>query len=92
MYDQELIEAIMDRENFETEEEATEYLDDHYQGEHLSLVHWAENFLEESGSLEGMPENLVRYFDFDYYARDAELGGDIFTIESAGGIYVLWNH
>ena len=54
---------------------------DDYQGAFDSPADWAEQFLEETSELAEVPEHLRRYFDFESYARDAELSGDIFVIE-----------
>jgi antirestriction protein len=58
---------------------ALEYLEENYAGEWDSL--------EDSGDLNEIPERLRSYFDFEKYARDLELGGDVFTI----GNHVFWN-
>jgi antirestriction protein len=58
-----------------------------YQGEFDTLADWAEDFMESTGGLSEVPEELQRYFDFESYGRDAQLGGDIYKI----GRYVFWN-
>lgn len=37
----------------------------------------AEELLEETGQLSEIPENLRYYFDYEKYARDIRLGGDM---------------
>ena len=54
-----------------------------------SLVEWAEDYLDDTGDLAGLPENLKHYFDYEAFARDAELGGDIWTIELNGSVHVF---
>jgi len=57
---------------------------DHYVGESDNgPADWAEDWLEETGGLEGMPENLRPYFDFEAYARDCSMG-DIEFVDSEG--------
>lgn len=44
--------------------------DDRYRGEYESDVEFAEEFAEETCMLEGVPENLRCYFDYEAFARD----------------------
>ena len=73
-------------------DEAKRLMEDAYQGEWDSLAEWAENFVEETGQLESIPETLLCYFDFEKYGNDCELSGDIFTIEADGKVHVFWNN
>ena len=57
-----------------------------------SLVAWVEEFLDDTGELEAIPEKLRYYFDYAAYARDLKLGGDVFTVEHEGETWVFWNH
>jgi antirestriction protein len=70
---------------------ARESLDDNYQGSFDSPAAWAEQLLEDSGDLAQIPERLRGYFDFESYARDAELSGDIFVIEVDRQHHVFWS-
>lgn len=73
--------------------EAVERVREAYAGHHDSVADWAENFLEETGGLDEVPENLRNYIDFDAYGRDAKYSGDIFTeFAPDGGVFVFWNH
>jgi antirestriction protein len=73
-------------------EEAREALEDNYQGCHASLEDYAEAFMEDTGSLEGVPESIRPYIDYERMARDWELGGDIFTVETSyNEVHVFWN-
>lgn len=63
-----------------------------YQGEHDSVEDYAEQLLDDTGGLQAIPENLRYYFDYEKYARDLELGGDIYTIDSPSGVYVFLNY
>lgn len=51
--------------------------EDRYQGEFDSVEAYAEDYAEQTGMLEGIPDNIQRYFDFEAFGRDMELGGDI---------------
>jgi antirestriction protein len=54
---------------------------------------WAEEYLEDTGAFTDVPETLRRYFDFEAYARDCELGGDVmFLEESYNSIHVFNNN
>jgi antirestriction protein len=68
-----------------------EDFEDAYQGTFESLGHWAEQFEEDTGSND-IPERLKYYIDYDAIGRDAQLGGDIFTIDHGGEVAVFWNH
>ncbi len=56
-----------------------------------SLSDWVSDWLDETGELNAIPENLRNYFDYDAYARDLELGGDVFTVRHNGETWVFWN-
>ena len=71
--------------------EAKRVIEEDYQGEWDSLTSWAEDIIEDTGQLLTIPENLRYCFDYEKYARDAELSGDIFTIENGNGLHVFWN-
>ncbi len=50
-----------------------------YQGEWDSKQSFAENLAEDMGLLDGMPENLQSYFDWDAWTRDLFLDGYTFA-------------
>lgn len=53
---------------------------------------WAYDYIDGTGMLSAMPENLRNYFDYAAFARDAHLGGDVAFIEHAGETWVFDNH
>jgi antirestriction protein len=55
------------------------------------VLDWAYHIIEEMGYLDNVPEQLIYYFDYKAYARDAEIQ-DIFTVPSKDGVYVLLNN
>ena len=59
-----------------------------YRGEFSSWESMAEEFLEETGQLNEIPESLRYYFDYEKYARDVRLSGDL--VEHNG--YFFWGH
>jgi antirestriction protein len=74
-------------------DEAKEKLADRYQGAYNALEDWAEQFLDETGMFHGVSDTLKSYFDYQRYARDAELGGDIDSVETSDGmVHVFWTH
>ena len=60
---------------------------DAYHGEYNSWEEMAEAWLEDTGELNEIPERLRNYFDYQAYARDMRLGGDM--CEQDG--YFFWN-
>lgn len=62
-----------------------------YQGTFDDESDWAAQFLEDTGMLESIPENLRNYFDYDAYARDARLNGDVSFVRYDGQVWVFWN-
>lgn len=62
-----------------------------YQGEYDSIRDYAEQYLSDTGELESIPEHLRGYFDYDSYARDLELNGDIYEITIDGRCYIYLN-
>lgn len=75
-------------EHYATEDGFTES----YQGEYASPEDWAEQFLEDTGAISEVPNNLRSYIDFSAYARDARLNSDVDFVEYEGTLYVFWNH
>ena len=64
-------------------------LEDCYHGQFASLADYMEELTTESVTI---PEALGYYVDWERMARDAEMGGDLFTIETARGeVHVFSN-
>ena len=51
-------------------------------------IDYAEEYIEETGLLDQIPESLRFYFDTEAFARDMLYGGDIAEIEIAGRIFM----
>lgn len=66
------------------EDMTIEQILDAYMGEASSPAEWADEFLEETGVLDKVPESLRPHIDFAGYARDARLGGDVVFAEPGG--------
>ena len=60
-----------------------------YRGEWSSLEAYAEDFLDDTGAFENVPDDIRRYFDFEAYARDMECNGEVFTIEIGSAVHVF---
>jgi len=61
-------------------------------GEGDSELDWLYGYIDDSGLLSEMPENLRNYFDHEAYLRDMKLGGDVSFEEVNGTVYAFWNH
>lgn len=69
-------------------EEATTAIEEQYRGCYKSLEDYAQEFYEECYEI---PEYLKLYIDYEAIARDMELSGDVFTIETRfDEIHVFW--
>ena len=60
-----------------------------FAGKFDSEADWAEQFLEDTGGLEGVPEHLRNYIDFAAYGRDARLGGDMTFVRYDGELWTF---
>lgn len=60
-------------------------------GKYDSEADWAEQFLDDTGGLEGVPEHLKNYIDYEAYARDARLGGDMVFVRFEGELWAFHN-
>ena len=61
---------------------------DRYYGRFDSWKDMAEELLESTGDLNQIPENLRCYFDYDAYARDMRLSGDMWEHHN----HFFWNN
>lgn len=59
-------------------------------GKYDSEADWAEEWLSDTGGLEGVPEHLRNYIDFESYARDARLGGDMVFARHDGDLWAFY--
>jgi len=63
-----------------------------FHGVHNTPEDWAQETLEETGMFENVPKELVYYFDFEAYASDCQLSGDVSFIREHGYTYVFNNY
>lgn len=59
---------------------AREALEDRYMGSHHSLADYMQEVTEENTVI---PHSLRYYIDYQAMARDAEINGDLFTVQTA---------
>ncbi|WCT74293.1 antirestriction protein ArdA [Sphingomonas naphthae] len=71
-------------------ERAREVMEDGYLGCHASLADYVQELTEDANVV---PEQLRYYINWQAMARDAELNGDLFTIETAwNAVHVFAGH
>ena len=76
-------------ENYGGDIEDAESALERYNGEYESLADFAE---ELTATTTEIPKNLTYYIDYKSMARDMEMNGDIFSIETGyKEIHVFWN-
>jgi antirestriction protein len=78
-------------QNFGDVAQAITACEEDYQGVHRTLEDWAESYADDTGLLSSVPENLRFYFDWEKFARDCEIGGDIWSASGFEGIHVFHN-
>ncbi|SNS98200.1 Antirestriction protein (ArdA) [Sphingomonas laterariae] len=61
-------------------EEARETLEDRYLGTYEELADYVQEVTEDTTTI---PQSLAYYIDYEAMARDAELSGDVFTVQTA---------
>jgi antirestriction protein len=65
---------------------------DAFMGKADTKADWAAQWLEDTGGLEDVPEHLKNYIDYESYARDAELGGDVTFVRHDGELWIFNNN
>ena len=92
-HDEDLVKAAHDVSDYHASvADIAETIRDRYAGQGDTLADWCEQFADDTGMLDEMPEKLRPYFDFEAYARDLQMGGDVSTSRQGGTVYVFWNH
>ena len=71
-------------------EDSKKAIEENYCGCYQSLADYAQELTEGTAEI---PENLAFYIDYERMGRDMELGGDVYTIETAfDEIHIFWSH
>jgi antirestriction protein len=74
------------------DEDDVERTEDQFLGVFDDVASFAVEYLEGTGVLAEVPKALAYYIDFDAWARDAEIGGDVQYIHHFPNVYVFSNH
>ena len=74
-------------------DEATQCLNEQYQGSADTLAAWAEDFMHETSSdaIKALPSVLQFCIDWDQVAREFERSGDVFGIRVDDSVHVFWS-
>lgn len=72
--------------------DTVEQFEDAYRGCFRSLVEYAEQLIDDMGTLAGADSLVARYFDYAAFAHDMQVGGDVWTHEGTDGVHVFDNH
>lgn len=89
--DREALEAWAADQGAETPaewEELRDRFEDHYRGEWDSVVAYCEDFADSTGMLDGMPEHLRCYFDYEAFARDVAIESCVLDAPG-GGVFIF---
>ena len=78
--------------NYFGEEPDDDKFADSYRGTYRDAETWAEEYLEETGMLSSVPENLRCYFDMEKFARDCNYSGDVTFVDCDEGVHVFDCH
>lgn len=62
-----------------------------YEGEHESEESWAIDFWDQTGMFNEVPEFAQSYIDYEQFARDARMGGDIYFVRKRGKVLAFRN-
>ena len=63
-----------------------------YTGTFSSEEDWAAQYLDDCGQMDLIPEHLRNYFDYEAYARDARMGGDMTFVRHNGDVWAFSNN
>jgi antirestriction protein len=64
-------------------------LNDHGTAFKGTVREYAEDYIDSTGMLDNVPDVISRYFDYDSFARDLVLGGDVSEFTFAGSDWVF---
>lgn len=86
---------MLDGQKLEDIDDAHAWISDHFAGEGNTLADWCSEYLTDTDYFGDIPkerrEEIERYFDFESYARDMRLSGDISEVRVGGKVLVFWN-
>lgn len=87
--DREMLDIYLDNVN---QDGTIEQARDAFDGKHDSEADWAGETLDEQGFFADVPDTFQNYFDFEAYARDARLGGDMTFVRHEGYVWAFRNN
>ena len=87
-YDREIISVLMEEGGYDFGEALDELDNVMTFPECYDMTDVAEQYAEETGMLDSLPENLRHYFDFEKFGRDLQFDGNFMF--SGGTAYVVW--
>jgi antirestriction protein len=67
------------------------FIEERWQGTFRDVEAWAIDYIDSAYDVEKMLGDLSYYFDYAAFGRDAEMSGDIVTIDTPDGLAVLSN-
>ena len=71
-------------------DDAKQAAEDSYCGSYTSLADYAQELTEQSTEI---PQSLQYYIDYESMAKDMELNGDVFTVETGfQEVHIFWSH
>ena len=53
-----------------------------------NIIEYAEEYIDDTGLLDSMPENLRWYFDTEAFGRDLLISGDVTEVQIQGTTYI----
>jgi antirestriction protein len=74
------------------DEDDVERTEEQFIGVFDDAASFAAQYLEDTGLLGEVPKALEYYIDFDGWAHDAEISGDVQYIYHGPDVYVFHNH
>lgn len=80
----EKVQAAIDHGIVSDLEDINTAIAEHDGGEYDSPAHWAEEFISNIHDLPKLVGDLSKYFDYETYARDAALCGDVTFVTGCG--------
>ena len=90
--DRELLQVFADNQWSGMEPPTIDDAREAFDGKFDSPEDWAEDYMESTGGLSEMPENLRSYFDFKAFARDCKLDGGMSFVEHSGHVWAFRNN
>lgn len=87
-YDREIISVLMEEGGYDFGEALDELENVMTFPECYDMTDVAEQYAEETGMLDSLPENLRYYFNFEKFGRDLQFDGNFMF--SGGTAYVVW--